>query len=267
VRSVVFTFEDLAEFRGALGSFDPELPLRGAATLGEGEWMLAIFEIGTGRRATAAAGRAYERAGGQWVIGFERRDWERLLNFCDPESRASGSAAAAECAVEEPDEQRGAPVEAEDAPPTKRDSVTLLSSVALTASGHHAATNARVLLVDDDPGICEVVTAMLEAVGLKVATASSAEEALERVKARQVELVVLDWNLPGMTGLELCKQIRREPDLGSLPVLFLTANTSQKDLVDAFASGADDYVLKPFRAPELGARIFGLLRRARKMAL
>jgi two-component system phosphate regulon response regulator PhoB len=66
-----------------------------------------------------------------------------------------------------------------------------------------------------------------------------------------------------MTGIELCRIIRKEADLSALPVLFLTANASSQDMVDAFASGADDYVVKPFRAPELGARIFSLLRRTR----
>ncbi len=69
--------------------------------------------------------------------------------------------------------------------------------------------------------------------------------------------------LPGKSGLELCREIRELPKHGAMPVLFLTANTSPSDMVEAFASGADDYVVKPFRAPELGARIFGLLRRAR----
>ena len=104
---------------------------------------------------------------------------------------------------------------------------------------------------------------MLEAVGLIVEPVNSAEDALERVRATHYDLLVLDWNLPGMTGLELCRHVRREPNLAGLPVLFLTAHSSSKDIVEAFASGADDYVAKPFRAPELGARIFGLLRRAR----
>jgi two-component system phosphate regulon response regulator PhoB len=83
------------------------------------------------------------------------------------------------------------------------------------------------------------------------------------MRAASFDLLVLDWNLPGMTGIELCRLIRRDPLVSTLPVLFLTAHASSRDVVDAFASGADDYVVKPFRAPELGARIFGLLRRAR----
>jgi two-component system phosphate regulon response regulator PhoB len=123
--------------------------------------------------------------------------------------------------------------------------------------------NARVLLVDDDEDIREVVGAMLGAVGLTVEASTSAEEALDRVRATSFDLLVLDWNLPGMTGIELCRLIRQDPVLSTLPVLFLTAHASSRDVVDAFASGADDYVVKPFRAPELGARIFGLIRRAR----
>jgi two-component system phosphate regulon response regulator PhoB len=126
-----------------------------------------------------------------------------------------------------------------------------------------AAVSARVLLVDDDPDIRDVVGAMLEAVGLIVEPATTAEAALERAREQHFDLLVLDWSLPGMTGLELCRKIRAEPALSTTPVLFLTAHSSSKDIVDAFASGADDYVAKPFRAPELGARIFGLLRRAR----
>ncbi len=119
------------------------------------------------------------------------------------------------------------------------------------------------LLVDDDRDIREVVGAMLDAVGLAVEGATSAEEALERVRRASFDLIVLDWNLPGMTGVELCRLIRKDKVLSTLPVLFLTAHASSSDIVEAFASGADDYVVKPFRAPELGARIFGLLRRAR----
>jgi two-component system phosphate regulon response regulator PhoB len=99
-----------------------------------------------------------------------------------------------------------------------------------------------------------------------VESAASGEEAFERVRSEPYDLVVLDWNLPGMTGIELCRLIRKDPALYGLPVLFLTAQALSRDIVEAFANGADDYVVKPFRAPELGARIFGLLRRARMTA-
>jgi two-component system phosphate regulon response regulator PhoB len=217
--------------------------------VGDGEWVLAIIEIGAARKATAAAARGVDRGGGVVTVAFERRDWERLCSFSE-ESRPPDSVS-----------------------PSRPPSIARISSrsseresepVSLSASGRHvAAVGARVLLVDDDQSTCEMVSAMLEAVGLLVSVVPSAEEAFDLVRGGQFHLVVLDWSLPKMSGLELCREIRKDARSAWLPVLFLTANTSQKDLVEAFASGADDYMLKPFRAPELGARIFSLLRRAR----
>ncbi len=122
------------------------------------------------------------------------------------------------------------------------------------------AGGARILLVDDDVEVVEVVSAMLEAVGFVVTPARSGEEGLGKLERATFDLLVLDWTLPGMSGLDLCRAVRGR--WSKLPVLFLTANATTRDVVDAFAGGADDYVVKPFRAPELGARIFGLLRRA-----
>jgi two-component system phosphate regulon response regulator PhoB len=123
---------------------------------------------------------------------------------------------------------------------------------------------ARVLVVDDDPDIRDVVSAMLTAVGLETDRAPSAEQAVQSLRGGAFDLVILDWNLPGKTGVELCRELRRDPQLATLPVLFLTAHTCSKDMDEAFASGADDYVVKPFRAPELRARVFGLLCRPRR---
>jgi two-component system phosphate regulon response regulator PhoB len=120
----------------------------------------------------------------------------------------------------------------------------------------------RVLVVDDDPDIRAVVSVMLTAVGLAVEAVESGEEALARAAHGGFDLLVLDWNLPRMSGVELCQKVRQDRALATLPVLFLTANAASRDMAEAFACGADDYVVKPFRAPELGARIFSLLRRA-----
>jgi two-component system phosphate regulon response regulator PhoB len=284
LRSIAYRFDDLFSFSRALGASDQELPLPAGETVGEGEWVLAIFEIGERRRATASAARGLDKGDGSIWLGFERRDWERLHTFSEAKSEKLKAAAPL----------------APPAPPTPMDSipVALDSSADIdetqlrdrappppplpkiasprpsprpasaskipTPSGRvPAAMSARVLLVDDDPDIRDVVGAMLEAVGLIVEPATNAEEALERAHQKHFDLLVLDWSLPGMTGLDLCRKIRAEPALSTTPVLFLTAHSSSKDIVDAFASGADDYVAKPFRAPELGARIFGLLRRAR----
>jgi len=225
------------------GDQELELGLPSGEAVDDGEWVLAIFELGQGRRATSAACRAVVSPEGQRLM-FEPRDWRRLAEFAHHEARPA--APFAEDTVV-PDTARSAAVK-----PTTH------------LTNRPPGPGARILIVDDDPDIREVVSAMLEAVSLNVVSASSAEDALERVRREQFDLAVLDWNLPRMSGIELCRVMRREPGLAALPVLFLTANASSQDMVDAFASGADDYVVKPFRAPELGARIFSLLRRMRR---
>jgi two-component system phosphate regulon response regulator PhoB len=291
LRNVVFHFEDSPAFALALREGDQELTVPAGEPVGDGEWVLAIFEVGHKRRATAAAAKAIQtEAGSPAVLAFERRDWERLVLFAEAGSvkmRASApvvpSAAPTKPSFTGDAPSSGAIPAAPAAPPPSSRRARGRSPTANAASpaatgrstsrpsfDHWRASDpftqgphARVLVVDDDRDIREVVGAMLDAVGLTVDSAMSAEEALERVRAQSFDLLVLDWNLPGMTGVELCRLIRRDPQLATMPVLFLTAHASSHDVVEAFASGADDYVVKPFRAPELGARIFGLLRRAR----
>jgi two-component system phosphate regulon response regulator PhoB len=233
VRTVVCRFEDLAALRDALRTEEPEL--LSPEPIGDGEWVLVVIELGGGR-ATALAARGVVHEDRPLLV-FEPRDWEVLRHFCEtvPPPRAP--------------EPRP---ETDRSPKSSRRGIKRPKKV-----------SARVLVVDDDPDLREVVSAMLEAVGLTVQTAESAEDALAAVKSGVFDLLVLDWMLPGKSGLDLCREVRSLPKLEQLPVLFLTANTSSTDMVEAFASGADDYVVKPFRAPELGARIFGLLRRAR----
>lgn len=148
-----------------------------------------------------------------------------------------------------------APEEIEEPPPRTERAPGTRRSVVPSA--------ARVLFVEDDADTRDMVALMLEAVGLEVLTSPSAEDAWQRMESSEFQIIVLDWALPGMNGLQMCKTIRGSDRFSSLPVLFLTANTSAQDMLQAFASGADDYVTKPFRAAELGARIFALLRRAR----
>ena len=253
MRSILYRFPDLGEFErtmGSSGDLECELGLPAGEMAEDGEWILAIFELGSIRRATSAAGRAVASPDASHLV-FEPRDWQRLAEF------------ARKTAVRAPT----TPPPTEAAPisgPMERSPTTARSpGSARLSSPRISGTGSRVLIVDDDPDIREVVAAMLEAVGLVVTAAGSAEEALERVHLEAFDLLVLDWNLPKMTGLDLCRILRKEPDHASLPVLFLTANASSQDMVEAFACGGDDYVVKPFRAPELGARIFSLLRRAR----
>jgi two-component system phosphate regulon response regulator PhoB len=211
------------------------------------------------------------------MLAFERRDWERLVDFATAGSttmRVSNPVIPPEPPTQPsltdlpPARPSGPGGEGKTASPSGTPSRSPRSSAPDFARWRPSdplaqGPSARVLLVDDDRDIREVVGAMLDAVGLTVESATSAEEALERVRASSFDMLVLDWNLPGMTGIELCRLIRKDRVLGTMPVLFLTAHASSKDVVEAFASGADDYVVKPFRAPELGARIFGLLRRSR----
>ena len=232
-----------------------ELGLPAGEWVDDGEWVLAIFELGAERRATSAAARASVAPDGSRLM-FEPRDWQRLAEFVE-----AVAAHPTRRTQPDPEPARGAPAE-----PTLRSPAVGSPPPFAGTVGVPPAQGARVLIVDDDPDIRQVVAAMLHAVGLTVIPAASAEDALLRVRAEPFDLLVLDWNLPKMTGIDLCRLIRREPGLMKVPVLFLTANASSQDMVDAFACGADDYVVKPFRAPELGARIFSLLRRARMIS-
>ena len=265
MRNLVFRFDDLSAFAQALRGGDQEILVPPTEKVSDGEWVLAIFEIGAGGRATAAAARGLDRGGvANFVLAFERRDWERLVEFSEAHSEHQMASVA-------PLSDSGAiPVHAEEPYVAQRSTTTPVpksrvsrSSKAPPGAFGSPGLHARVLLVDDDRDIRDVVGAMLEAVGLKVDTVKSAEDALDKMRRSPPDMLVLDWNLPGMTGIELCRIVRREPKLVTLPVLFLTAHASSRDVVEAFASGADDYVVKPFRASELGARIFGLLRRVR----
>jgi DNA-binding response OmpR family regulator len=123
---------------------------------------------------------------------------------------------------------------------------------------------ARVLLVEDDDGIARPLAAALEAAGHRVTRVATGREAIRA--AREVDAVVLDLGLPDLDGVEVCRRLRH--DLGAdLPILVLTARTSEADVVVGLDAGADDYVTKPFRLAELQARLRALLRRAAARAI
>ena len=118
--------------------------------------------------------------------------------------------------------------------------------------------HAYILVVDDDPQIRRVMRTTLVAQGYEVSAARTGEEALEKLRKEKCDLVLLDVNLPGMSGLETCRLIRASSDIA---VIMLTVRNTEKDKVEALDAGADDYVTKPFGAPELLARIRASLRR------
>jgi two-component system phosphate regulon response regulator PhoB len=125
---------------------------------------------------------------------------------------------------------------------------------------------ARVLLVDEDEQTRNEVRTMLSEIGLVVDAVGTADEAHAHLGQTSYDALVLDFHGaqgPGVEPLDFVRGLRRDPVRAPLPVLILSHRPSSRDVVDAFASGADDFLPKPFRAPELGARIFGLLRRAR----
>jgi two-component system, OmpR family, phosphate regulon response regulator PhoB len=120
----------------------------------------------------------------------------------------------------------------------------------------------HILVVEDDAAIAEVVGYNLTAEGYRVDVAATGEEAEMQVEEDQFDLIVLDWMLPGLSGIEFCRRLRRRDTTRAVPVLMLTARGEEGDRVRGLATGADDYVVKPFSVPELLARVKALLRRA-----
>jgi two-component system, OmpR family, phosphate regulon response regulator PhoB len=102
----------------------------------------------------------------------------------------------------------------------------------------------------------------LENAGYEVETVARGDEADLRFKERAPDLVILDWMLPGLSGIEICRRLRSRPDTRALPIIMLTARGEESERVRGLATGADDYVVKPFSVPELMARVGALLRRA-----
>ena len=122
----------------------------------------------------------------------------------------------------------------------------------------------RVLVVDDEQDIADLVKHTLERGGdIEVETAASGDMALKAATEQPPDLVVLDLNLPVLSGLEVCRILRQRPATATVPIIMLTARTSEGDRVVGLDSGADDYVTKPFSARELAARVRAALRRGR----
>ena len=119
-----------------------------------------------------------------------------------------------------------------------------------------------VLVVEDEAAIATMLRYNLEKQGYRVAEASDGQEALTRIQEQQPDIVLLDWMLPVMSGIEVCRQIRRKPATRDLPVIMVTARTEDQDAVRGLNTGADDYITKPFNIDALLARMRALLRRS-----
>ena len=120
-----------------------------------------------------------------------------------------------------------------------------------------------VLIVEDETALVELLRYNLERRDFEVVSASNGEEALTILEERPVDLLLLDWMLPGLSGIEICRQLRRKPETRKLPIIMITARGEGADRIRGLDTGADDYVTKPFAPEELAARIRAVLRRAR----
>ena len=223
MRTVLFTYESFKELSLLLEAGGDEQELELPRPEGLREGEWVLATFAIGEDSTAVAGCVVDRGDGP-RMAFTDRDWQKLWQFANYE----------------------------DPPP----------SLPTAAFDVRAPSGSTVLVVDDDPDLMNVVSAMLRGAGFDVSGVASAEEAFDSLRKARPSLVVLDWNLPGMNGVDFCKRLRKDASLVRLPVLFLTAHSSTQDVVTAFAAGADDFVSKQFRGPELAARVLGLIRRA-----
>lgn len=123
--------------------------------------------------------------------------------------------------------------------------------------------DARILLVEDDPALAELVTWHLEREGFTVERTPDGEEALLLARENPPDLVLLDWMIEGLSGIEVCRRLRRIADTANVPIIMLTARGEEEDRVRGLETGADDYVTKPFSPRELVARVGAVLRRVR----
>ena len=120
----------------------------------------------------------------------------------------------------------------------------------------------KILIVEDEPEIRELLAFTLSREGYDVLEAETAEAALVKMDGRMPDLALVDWMLPGMDGVELARRIRRDEVGSDLPIIMLTARGDEPDKLKSFASGVDDYITKPFSPRELLARVKALLRRS-----
>ncbi|MGE0751489.1 MAG: phosphate regulon transcriptional regulator PhoB [Variibacter sp.] len=124
-------------------------------------------------------------------------------------------------------------------------------------------TKLRILVVEDEEPLTLLLQYNLEADGYAVEVVARGDEADVRLREAVPDLLVLDWMLPGVSGIELCRRLRARPETAQLPIIMLTARGEESERLRGLETGADDYIVKPFSVPELLARVRALLRRAR----
>lgn len=123
--------------------------------------------------------------------------------------------------------------------------------------------DSRLLLVEDDRALADLVTFHFERAGYAVTRTGDGEEALILVDEIKPDVILLDWMIEGISGIEVCRRLRRRPSSANVPIMMLTARGEESDRIRGFETGADDYVTKPFSPRELVARVGAVLRRVR----
>jgi two-component system phosphate regulon response regulator PhoB len=126
---------------------------------------------------------------------------------------------------------------------------------------------ASILIVEDEEPIQILLTYNLQAEGFRVRATANGEDVARMVNEERPDLIVLDWMLPGISGIEVCRLLRSRPETRDIPVIMLTARGEENERVRGLATGADDYIVKPFSVPELLARIKTILRRVNPDAI
>jgi len=126
---------------------------------------------------------------------------------------------------------------------------------------------AKILVVDDEKDILELVSYNLQKEGFQIETSHNGEEALQRIRSERFNLIVLDLMLPGMQGMELCRTLKSDDTTSSIPIIMLTAKSEELDKVLGLEMGADDYITKPFSPRELIARVNAVLRRTKEQPI
>ncbi len=135
------------------------------------------------------------------------------------------------------------------------------------AEAYATLAKPTILVVEDEAPLLTLLRYNLEKQGFRVEEAADGQEALLRVAEARPDLVLLDWMLPALSGIEVCRQLRRRPGTRDLPIIMVTARTEDQDAVRALDTGADDYIAKPFVMEALLARIRALLRRSSGVAV
>jgi len=125
------------------------------------------------------------------------------------------------------------------------------------------ANQPKVMVVEDEEALSVLLKYNLESEGYRVDTELRGDEAEIALRESVPDLLILDWMLPGLSGIELCRRLRSRPETQRLPIIMLTARGEESERIRGLSTGADDYVVKPFSTPELMARVKAMLRRAR----